>query len=69
MRFVDALDRTITLDFTRESPTGTWHTTSTALIGPIPMFGNPAPVYASPARCRSLGITAEQALTTFDVAI
>ncbi len=66
MRFVDALDRAITLDFTRATPTECWRTTSTALIGPLPMFGNPAPVYASPARCRSLGITAEQALTTFD---
>ncbi len=69
MRFVDALDRATTLDFTRATPTECWRTTSTALIGPMPWFGNPAPVYASPARCRSLGITAEQALTTFDVAI
>jgi|GEM_PF-4366500 len=67
MRFYDASNVQVTLGFTRTGASDPWRTTSSASPGII--FGRPNPVYASAARCRALGITPEQALTTFDVAI
>ncbi len=67
MRFYDASGVSATLGFTRTTETDPWSSDSTASLGTI--LGNSTPGYASAARCRALGITAEQALTSLDVAI
>lgn len=64
MKFVDASDDEFTLSFTRENTNENWNAVSTA--SPSMLFGNPEPRYAGAALRRALGITIDQAITTFN---
>ncbi len=67
LSFTDAELLEYTLTFTRDAEEDHWQPRTPAPRGFE--FGNPDPVYASRARQRSLGISAQQALQTLDGAI
>lgn len=64
VKFVDAYDDQITLDFTRANTDANWVIISAASPGIL--FGNINPRYAGAALRRERGITPELALRTFD---
>lgn len=67
LKFTDAELQEYTLAFTRDAEEDLWQPQTQAPRGFE--FGNPNPVYAGRALRRSLDITAQQALQTFDVGI
>lgn len=67
MKFFDANTVQYTMNFTRPTSNDAWIASTTASPGIL--FGNASPVYAGTALLRSLGITAEEHVRTFDTSI
>jgi hypothetical protein len=67
VKFYDAANALYTMDFTRPTTNDAWRASTTASPGIL--FGNTEPRYAGSAVRRALGITAEQAITTFNTSI
>ena len=69
LRFTDARASQSTIEFKRTTSTATWTPPAGANGSEGIVFGRANPVYASIARQRAQGITAEQAITTLTSAI
>ncbi len=69
LRFTDARAAHMTIEFKRTTSTAAWTPPADANGSEGIVFGRTNPVYASIARQRAQGITAEQAITTLTSAI
>lgn len=67
IRVFDTTNAQLSLNFARTAPGDSWKTDSSGSLGII--FGNTEPRYAGRAVRRSLGLTAQQSLRTFDSSI